>query len=49
MTYKQVELQKLLIRNWSLNNVDTTLMVIKDFVKKKKFRILSILYKCFTN
>ena len=38
---KQVELKKLLIRNWSKNNIDTTLKVIKDFVKEKKLEFLA--------
>src|SRR5207248_11617908 len=38
---KQVELKKLLVRNWSKNNIDTTLKVIKDFVKEKKLEFLA--------
>ena len=38
---KQVELKKLLIRNLSRNNIDTTLKVIKDFVKEKKLDFLA--------
>src|ERR1043165_10292641 len=33
---KQVEFKKLLIRNWSFHNLDTTLKVIKDFIKENK-------------
>ena len=38
---KQVELKKLLIKNWSENNIYTTLKVIKDFVKEKKLEFLA--------
>ena len=38
---KQVELKKLLIRNRSNENVDTTLKVIKDFVKEKNIEFLA--------
>src|SRR5207253_2390922 len=37
----QVELKKLLIRNRRYNNADTTLKVIKDFVKEKNLEFLS--------
>src|SRR5437879_6188320 len=37
---RQVELKKLLIRNWSKNNLDT-LNVIKDFVKEKNLEFLA--------
>ena len=33
----------MLIRNWSKNNLDTTLKVIKDFVKEKKLKKLEFL------
>ena len=38
---KQVELKKLLIRNWSINNIEITLKVIKDFVKEKNLEYLA--------
>ena len=31
----------MLIRNWSYNNIDTTLKVIKDFVKEKNLEFLA--------
>ena len=39
--FKQVEFKKLLIRNWSNNNEDTTLKLITDFVKEKDIEFLS--------
>ena len=38
---KQIKLKKLLIRNNSENNLDTTLSIIKDFVKEKNLEFLS--------
>ena len=39
--YKHIELKKLLIRNWSQNNIDITLKVIKDFIKERKLEFLA--------
>src|SRR5205814_1315664 len=39
--YKQVELKKLLIRNWSNDNVDNTLNIIKDFAKETNLEFLT--------
>src|SRR5438045_2073874 len=38
---KRVELKKLLIRNESEDNVDTTLRIIRDFVKEKNLEFLT--------
>ena len=38
---KQVELKKLLIMDWSDNNINTTLKVIKDFAKETKLNFLA--------
>jgi hypothetical protein len=41
--FKQIELKKLLIRNWSYYDTVTTLKVIRDFIEENNFKYLEFL------